>query len=167
MPPSPADVELAFADGDRKALETAYNMWGALIYTIALRGTGDVNAATDVTRDTFLSVWHRGFSTESGKSLKTTLEATCRALARARVRRMADSGADVPAATDEVIDRVIVRDELTAMGEPVRSVLRWAIQDGQDHTEIAERLDMPPDHVAIHVYNGLILMSRRVESSRG
>lgn len=167
MPPSPADVELAFADGDRAALAHAYNMWGALIYTIALRGTGDVSAATDVTRDTFLSVWHRGFSPESGKSLQTTLEATCRALARVRVRRMADSGVDVPAATDEVIDRVIVRDELTAMGEPARSVLRWAIQDGQDHVQIAERLEVPPTDVATHVYNGLMQMSKRLEASRG
>ncbi len=167
MPPTPAEVEMAFADGDRTALANAYNMWGALVYTIALRGTGDVAAATEITRDTFLSVWHRGYKQDSGQALKTTLEATCRALVRARVRRLAESGVAVPPATDEVIDRVIVRDELTAMGEPVRSVLRWAIQDGQDHTQIAERLDVPPADVAGYVHSGLMQMSQRLESSRG
>ena len=51
------DMELAerFAAGDERALKAMYDRWGRVIYTLAVRSTGDPAEAEDITQRTFVS----------------------------------------------------------------------------------------------------------------
>ncbi|MCB0916507.1 MAG: sigma-70 family RNA polymerase sigma factor [Actinobacteria bacterium] len=119
-----SDVEQVFAAGQPEGLAAAYSMWGALIYTVARRGSGSAEAAADITQRTFLSAWHG--PRDVSLDLKARLVLTARTLVR---RHLEEQGADraAQAAADAVIDRVVVRDELTALAEPARSVLLRAL----------------------------------------
>ena len=163
-PPAVPELQAAVAAGDPEGLHDAYRMWGALIYTIALRATGEASVAAELTAETFLAVWHRGYSTQDGP-LSTRLERTCRALAR---RRAVATGADVNeiADLDAAIDRVVLRDALTGMSEPTRSVLRLSLQDGYSAAEVSKRLDLTPEVVPDYMLAGLAGLGERVELSR-
>lgn len=163
-PPAVPELQAAVAAGDPDGLHDAYRMWGALIYTIALRATSEPAVAADLTAETFLAVWHRGYSEQDGP-LRTRLERTCRALAR---RRAAHEGADASAVADldAAIDRVVLRDALTGMSEPTRSVLRLSLQDGYSAGEVAQRLDVTPEAVPDYMLAGLDGLRERLELSR-
>ena len=47
---------------DRDALAACYDQYGALVYTVAFRTTGDRGAADDVTQDVFLKLWSEPLS---------------------------------------------------------------------------------------------------------
>lgn len=160
-----SEVAQAFAAGDPKALATAYNMWGALVYTITLRGTGDPGVAAELTQRTFLSVWHGG-GADSALSLKSRLVLTARTLVHQTLRQQ-----QVPVSAldeaDGVIDRVVVRDELTAMPEPGRSIMLRTIGDHATPEDLANGDALPPEAVAVIVRDGVVTLASALESSRG
>jgi RNA polymerase sigma factor (sigma-70 family) len=47
---------------DDTALAECYDQYGALVYTVALRTTGNRSAADDVTQDVFIRLWTRPLS---------------------------------------------------------------------------------------------------------
>lgn len=160
-----SDVAQAFAAGDPKALATAYNMWGALVYTVALRGAGDPAVAADLTQRTFVSVWHGG-GADSGLSLKSRLVLTARTLVHQTLLNQQAPVAAIDEA-DGVIDRVVVRDELTAMPEPGRSIMLRTLGDQATPEELADGETLPPEAVAVIVRDGVVTMAMALESSRG
>jgi RNA polymerase sigma-70 factor, ECF subfamily len=160
-----SDVEDVFANGGRGAVAPAYNMWGALVYTITLRGTGEPEVAAELTRRTFLSVWHDA-SRPAALPLKSRLVLTARTLVHAH---LAERGATVAeqAAADGIIDRVVVRDELTAMAEPTRSVMLQALSAGGDVAQAAERVQLPRESVELLVRDGVNTLVVGLAGSRG
>lgn len=158
MSDSVTALEQAFAAGERSALSQAFSRWGALLYTIALRGTGDVDAATEITADTFATVWQHGYQRKLGP-LKQILECTARKLT---TEQAASAGP-----IDGVLDRVVVRDELTGMAEPTRSVLRLALLQRPDISELAERAKCEPTRVPELMLTGINSLHARLEYSRG
>lgn len=171
MANDPAAVERAFAAGDAEALSAAYSRWGAIVYTVALRGTGNPAEAAEVTRDSFLAVWHRGFAA-GGVPLKAHLVATARALTHQRLRQrsdqLPDAGArDLHDGADEAMDLVIVRDELTDLPEPSRTAVRSAVSDKQPPASVAERLGLPQVDVNLALGRGVIRMRDALAGSYG
>ncbi|MDQ1250198.1 MAG: hypothetical protein QG597_4577 [Actinomycetota bacterium] len=161
-----AEVEEAFADGDKAAFATAYNMWGALIYTIGLRGVGEPDVAAELTRRAFLSAWH-GSARSKAQPLKSQLVLTARTLVHTHLTEQgATAGEQVEA--DGIIDRVVVRDELTAMAEPMRSVMLQALSEGgASVAQLAERADLPRESVEFLVRDGLDDLVQALAGSRG
>lgn len=159
------DVEEVFASGDKGALAAAYNMWGALVYTITLRGTGEADVASNLTRRTFLSVWH-GTGQASSLPLKARLVLTARTLVHTHLAERGATASD-QAEADGVIDRVVVRDELTAMSEPTRSVMLQALADGAGVAELAARAVLPTENVELLVRDGVNTLVTSLAASRG
>jgi RNA polymerase sigma-70 factor, ECF subfamily len=57
-----AEVQQRLVDHDHDALAECYDQYGALVYTVAYRTTGDRTAADDITQDVFLKLWTRPLS---------------------------------------------------------------------------------------------------------
>ena len=81
-------LAVRFSAGDEAALEEAYRRWSRLVYTVALRSTGNREDAADVTQVTFVSAWRgrSGFDPAKG-----VLPAWLMSIAR---RRIADHWED-------------------------------------------------------------------------
>ncbi len=159
-----SDMERVFAAGDSGALSSAYSMWGALVYTVARRGSDSAEAASDITRHTFLSVWCGG-GASTGLDLKSRLVLTARTLVH---RHLSGRGATTEEhrAADEVIDRVVVRDELTALAEPVRSATLAALAAGANADAAGRGGQLSPEETALAVTVGLQQLSRGLAGSR-
>lgn len=159
-----SDMERIFAAGDSEALSSAYSMWGALVYTVARRGSDSAETASDITQQTFLSVWYGG-GASTGLDLKSRLVLTARTLVH---RHLSGRGATTEEhrAADEVIDRVVVRDELTALAEPARSatLAALAVSSSADATGIGGQLT--PEEASLAVTTGLQQLSRGLAGSR-
>lgn len=56
---------------------------------------------------------------------------------------------------DAVLDAVVVRDALAALGDPRASVLRMVYLEDRTHEEVARTLDLPLGTVKSHVRRGL------------
>lgn len=158
MSASVSALEQDFAAGQQSALSQAYSRWGALLYTIALRGTGDVDRASEITANTFTTVWQRGYQRSQGP-LKQILECTARQLTKAQVEN--------PGSVDGVLDRVVVRDELTGMTEPTRSVMRLALLQRPEIVELAQRAKCEPAEVPGLMLEAITSLHERLEHSRG
>lgn len=55
------------AAGDAEALGVLYDRYGRLVFTVALRITGDHGAAEEITQDTFLRLWERAAQYQSAR----------------------------------------------------------------------------------------------------
>ncbi len=56
---SDGDLAAVFQKGRPEALALAYERYGALVYTIALRSLGEAADAEDVAQQVFVSAWRR------------------------------------------------------------------------------------------------------------
>lgn len=172
-----AEVGHAFAAGDPAAMEVAYRQWGGLVHAIALRSLGNHEDAADVTQATFISAWHGRASYDPARaSLKTWLVAIARRRVVDHLRRPATS-AEVPIAeplersgvgleSQEIIDRIVLRDAVTDLDEPARTIVDLAFYSQLTHTEIADRLDLPLGTVKSHLRRSLLRLRTRLEGSR-
>ncbi|WP_458247124.1 sigma-70 family RNA polymerase sigma factor [Streptomyces sp. MAI_2237] len=168
-----------FADGDEACLNEAYQRWGALLFTIALRRLGDSEEARDVTQQVFVGAWRgrKGFDRDRG-SLKTWLVGiTDKKIADALERRSRalrgqeavaefaslDSEADSITAAEAVVDHVVITDELGQLPAPQQAVLRMAFYDGLSLSQIAERTGMPLGTVKSHTRRGMMRLKHRLE----
>jgi len=171
-----ADLGRLFADGDERALATAYRHWSSLVYTIAVRSLANAADAEDVTQQVFISAWRSRARYDPALArlpawlVGITRHAVADAHeARARVRRSAQAA--VSAAPSEVteetvrttVDRVLIADELDRLGEPGRTVLRLAFYRDLTHAQIANELDLPLGTVKSHIRRGLLRLRTRLE----
>lgn len=185
MPASLDDgaVGRRFAAGDVQALEEAYSRWGALVYTIALRGSGDSDDAADITQNVFLSAWlgRAGFDPSVG-SLKSWLAVIAKRrlidhLRRASVRPQSSMGDPTQALegvttlgsalADTVVDQVVLADELRGLGQPAEQIMRLAFYEDMTHSQIAERTGLPMGTVKSHIRRSMVRLRDRLEGSRG
>lgn len=188
MAASDEQVGRAFAAGHPEAVATAYERWGRLVYTIALRAVGQPEDAADITQATFLSAW-RGRATfdPDRASLKTWLCAIARRRSIDHLRVPAtsreftsDSGTHLgggepvahaapgvgQASPDALVDRIVLRDEVESLDEPARSVIRLAFYSHYTHSEIAAELDLPLGTVKSHLRRSLQRLRKGLEESR-
>lgn len=178
---SEADALLAerFTTGDDAVLADVYQRWSALVYTIALRATGNPEDAADITQSVFVSAWRGrgGFDPSSGslpgwlvgitrnriadhwsaksKQIKVA-EAVMLNEARDGISRMTPS-------SEEIVDRVLMADEISRLGDPQRRIIELAFFQDMTHSQIAKLLDLPLGTVKSHVRRSLDRLRKRLE----
>lgn len=145
---------------DSAALGAIYDRYGRLVFTIALRITGDRETAEEVTQDVFQNVWQSagGFQASSGSfsawlmgiSRHRAIDATRSRRYRARAREE-DLSFDYPTddsnspenQADARLLRETVYAALSELPLAQRQAIELAYYGGLTRAEIAERLGEP------------------------
>jgi RNA polymerase sigma-70 factor (ECF subfamily) len=154
---------------DEPALGLIYERYGRLVYTIALRITGDREAAEEVMQDVFQAVWQGAASFQPNGSFSAWLMGIARHRAidltrsrryRARAREEAlDLDFTGAAAGDSVVDtlalRAVVRTALAELPLAQRQALELAYYGGLTHVQIAGRLGEPVGTIKSRMRLGL------------
>ncbi|SDZ15121.1 RNA polymerase sigma-70 factor, ECF subfamily [Tessaracoccus flavus] len=156
------------AAGDESALREAYHRWSRLIHTIARNSLGSAADADDVTQQVFIAAWNsRASLRASDEALPAWLIGICRMKVidalRARSRGFRNEEAMMSEALDEpvvrnldgVIDSVVVRDALAALGDPRAQILTMVYLEDKTHDDVARHLSIPLGTVKSHVRRGL------------
>jgi RNA polymerase sigma factor (sigma-70 family) len=170
----PADLAQRFGDGDERALEELYRRYSPLVYTVALRSLGDVTEAEDVLQQVFIAAWKgRDRYQPDRAKLPTWLMGIARNkivdahAARGRQRRIQSEVASNTVTTDslpvDVAQQLAIADEISRLDAVPQQVLRLAFFEDLTHTQIAERLQMPPGTVKSHIRRSLIKLRNRME----
>jgi RNA polymerase sigma factor (sigma-70 family) len=174
----PTDGELlsAVVAGELGALETLYDRYRTMAYSIAYRLTADTTAAEDVVQDAFLGVWRNAERYAEGRgSVKTWLLSIVHHRAVDAVRRRRPTvelpereaapppSLTVPDVWAEVsgrLDADAVRSALAALPAAQREALELAYYRGLTQQEIAERTGTPLGTVKSRMRLGLLSLRR-------
>lgn len=137
------------AAGDSGAIRDAYQEYGRLVFTVALRVIGDRGRAEDATQATFVRLWQNADRIDPSRDLRPFLCTIARRVAidvaRQEGRRPWGSleHAD-PSTEDNGVERAWttwrVREALNALPAEEAEVMRLQHQGEMTHTEIAEKL---------------------------
>jgi len=164
------------AAGDLDALESLYDKYRTMAYSIALRITGDSGAAEDVVQDAFLGAWRNaGRYAQSRASVKTWLLAIVhhRAVDAVRRRRptielperedIPPQALTLPDIWPEVagrLDQEAVQGALSTLSDVQREAIELAYFGGLTQQEIAARTNTPLGTVKSRMRLGLLAMRR-------
>jgi RNA polymerase sigma-70 factor (ECF subfamily) len=161
------------ARGDEAALGAVYDRYGGLVYTIALRVTGDRQTAEEVAQDVFQGVWQTAGSYQAGRGAcaawlvgitrHRAIDAMRSKRERARTREQTieqggfaeTTGAPDPQMGDFDV-RESVRSALETLPAPQRQAIELAYYGGLTRVEIAERLGEPIGTVKTRLRLGLL-----------
>lgn len=163
-----------FREGDEAALAEIYRLWSSLVYTVGLRALGNPTDAEDLTQKVFVAAWtgRQGYKPERASLPAWLMGITRNKIAdvydgRTRERRLqsemvtsVEPTSDVPA---DIAERMIIADALSRLDEVPQQVLRLAFYEDLTHSQIAERLKMPPGTVKSHIRRSLIKLKTRLE----
>lgn len=171
-----ADEALAtrFTLGDETVLRDIYERWSSLVFTIALRSTGNKEDSADITQLVFISAWkgREGFDMNAG-NLPGWLIGICRRKiadhfgSKAR-KETAYSEIDLGTVEDTVdatVDRVVLADELARLGDPQQKIMELAFFNDLTHAQIASLLDLPLGTVKSHIRRSLDRLKNRLEAA--
>jgi RNA polymerase sigma-70 factor (ECF subfamily) len=176
---APADEELVgrVLRREESALGAIYDRYGRLVYTIALRITGDREAAEEVMQDVFQAVWQGAGSFQAGGSFAAWLTGIARHRAidltrsrryRARARESTldeyATGGDTPA--EALVLRTVVQEALQELPQPQRQAIELAYYGGLTHVEIAGRLGEPVGTVKSRMRLGLTRLRDLLRTAR-
>ena len=166
--PSPvALLATRLVDGDETALHEMFKRWSRLVHTIARSALGSNADADDVTQQVFIAAWKsRHTLRPSDEALPAWLLGICKfkiadALrSRSRSSRLEDSAAvEEPTGyvshADDILDQVVVKDALEALGDPRGKILRMVFLEDKTHEVVSQELEMPLGTVKSHVRRGL------------
>ncbi len=178
---SPADdadravLELVAA-GQLDALQSLYERYKTVAYSIALRITSDASLAEDVVQDAFLGVWRNAGRYVQGRgSVKTWLLSIVHHRAVDAVRRRRPTTElpereDVPPPALQVpdiwadvaagLDREEIAAAMATLSEVQREAIELAYWGGLTQQEIAERTATPLGTVKSRVRLGLLALRR-------
>jgi RNA polymerase sigma factor (sigma-70 family) len=171
----PNDVVERFVAGEEAALAEIYQRWSPLVYSVALRSLGDVSEAEDVTQKVFVAAWsgRHTFRPERATVAAWLIGITRNKVAdaheaRSRQSRIRNELASTPLASapPETLDvalRLMVADEISRLDDVPQRVLRLAFYEDLTHTQIAERLQLPPGTVKSHIRRSLLKLRSRLE----
>lgn len=147
------------ANGDLGALDTLYEHYGAMAFSIAYRITGDRTAAEDVVQEAFLGAWRNAARyVDARGSVRTWLLSIVhhRAIDAVRRRRptavLPEPEASLPEAltlpdtwaeVQQRLDRDTVLAALKSISDVQREAIELAYFGGLTQAEIAERTGVP------------------------
>lgn len=163
------------ATGDDEVVKRLYERHGALVYSLAVRSLGSADEAADVTQQVFIAAW-RGrakFNRDAGTPAAWLIGITRHVVAdawRARARRAALSEAsrEVRPPFDDanfelIAQRLVLDEEVAALGEPGCTLVRMSFYEGRSHAEIAQLTRMPLGTVKSHIRRALLRLRDRLE----
>ena len=167
-PSSPVSALAArLVDGDETALHEMFKRWSRLVHTIARSALGSNADADDVTQQVFIAAWKsRHTLRPSDEALPAWLLGICKfkiadALrSRGRYSRIEDAmphdgSIETASHADDVLDKVVVRDALEALGDPRARILRMVFLEDKTHEVVSRELALPLGTVKSHVRRGL------------
>jgi RNA polymerase sigma-70 factor (ECF subfamily) len=155
------------------ALGVFYDRYGRLVYTIALRITGDRETAEEVVQDVFQNVWQAAGGFQSGVGFFSSwllgiarhraIDATRSKRERARTREQT-LNFDLPASDETGIERTVaqtmlrdsVREALKELPVNQRQAIELAYYGDLTRAEIAARLGEPLGTVKTRLRLGLL-----------
>jgi RNA polymerase sigma-70 factor (ECF subfamily) len=149
-----------FRAGDPDAVRAVYREYGRLVFAVACKVLGDRGLAEEATQQTFLQAWRSAQSFDPTREMAPWLATIARRVAIDLHRREArrsherlDEFSSRPAVvtlpeTAETAYQVWeVRRAVEDLPPDERDVVRLQHLEGLTHTEIAERLGVPPGTV--------------------
>jgi RNA polymerase sigma-70 factor (ECF subfamily) len=156
-----------------RALGQLYDRYGRLVYTIALRITGDRQTAEEVVQDVFQNVWQAAGSFQSGIAQFSSwllgitrhraIDATRSKRERARTREQAldtsfpvGDESDIERDVTQSLLRDTVRAALQELPASQRQAVELAYYGDLTRAEIAERLGEPLGTVKTRLRLGLL-----------
>lgn len=168
------DLAERFAAGDEQALAELYRRYSSLVYTVALRSLGDATDAEDVLQQVFIAAWKgRERYRPERAAVPTWLMGIARNkivdahAARGRRRKIQTEVASNTSVRDsepvDVAQQLVMADEIARLDKVPQQVLRLAFYEDLTHTQIAERLHLPPGTVKSHIRRSLIKLRNRME----
>ena len=154
------------------ALGALYDRYGRLVFTIALRITGDRETAEEVTQDAFQNVWQSagGFQSSSGafsswlmgiarhRAIDATRSRRFRARAREEDLSFEHPSDDANSPESQATARLLRETVYAALSElppAQRQAIELAYYGGLTRTEIAEKLGEPLGTVKTRLRLGL------------
>jgi RNA polymerase sigma factor (sigma-70 family) len=175
------DVLLAIADGAVWALDTLYQRYHQVLYSLAYSIVNDHQIAEDLLQETFLRVWRHAatYSPQAG-SVRGWLFAILRnhAIDYLRKQRQRTASKEVPLAEIEYDEHFAVADTweevwrreeqaqlrqaLGRLTEKQRMVLELSYFQGYTHTEIAALCKLPLGTVKSSMRQGLQALKREL-----
>jgi RNA polymerase sigma factor (sigma-70 family) len=165
--------------GDQSALQPLYDRHSRLLYSVALRITGDVGSAEELLQDTFFQLWSRvsQFDVTRGSLIGWLLTIT-RYRAISRIRRKSalffteSFREDTvvlprnigPTILDQQIARQLVSSALAGLSEAQREAITLAYFDGLTCDEVAVRTRTPVGTVKTRMRSALKSMKRTLSN---
>lgn len=162
-------LAVRFRDGDETALRWAFDRYGGMVQRLARMRLGDPHDAEELVQQVFVRAWRgrQGFDPTRG-----TLASWLMGIARRQVadryaaldrdRKILAAAQKIappvtnPGATEDVVDRVVMTDELARLPEQQRLVLQLAFYGRLTHSEIADRTGLPIGTVKSHIRRALL-----------
>ena len=173
----------AVAAGDESALGRAYDLYGGLVRSIAMRVLGNPSDAEEVLQDVFLRLWDRAGTFDPGRGrlagfLVTVTRNRAIDVLRARGAGVGPMETAEPSRVphDPVTPLEIatrsdaqeqVKSALATLPEPERRVLEMAYFDGLSQSRIAELTDTALGTVKGRARNGLRRLRAALAPSLG
>jgi RNA polymerase sigma-70 factor (ECF subfamily) len=169
-----------FRHGDPDAVRLVYRAYGRLVYAVAYRVLQDAGLAEEAAQQTFLKAWRAAETLDEGREMGPWLATIARRVAidllRSETRRSADSLDSVaaadpalttqPQAIEELHGVWEVRRALEELSPDEREVIRLQHFEELTHTEIAERLQLPPGTVKSRSFRAHRRLAAQLEHSR-
>jgi RNA polymerase sigma factor (sigma-70 family) len=174
--PDDGEFVARFRAGEASALREAYDRWGPAVHHLAGRMLPTDADAEYLTQATFVAAWfgRRSFNPSRGSMLGWLLGIARRKVvdqirASAPDDRIADSvkrmtgSSPTEAASDRVVDRLVVAAELASLPDEQRRVLELAFYDDLTHQQISAVTRLPPGTVESQLRRGMARLRRRWE----
>ncbi len=169
-------------DGDRDAFAALVERYQAVVLALCLRMTGDRVDALDVSQQAFVKAYGNLERFDPGLPFRPWLLkiATNECIAHLRRQRRqpvpveqgdleaaAGTEAGAGALVEQMSDRAQVRQAVTELPDPYRSiVLRYYFQE-QSYQEIAREMDVPMGTVATHLYRAKQMLRKILTAKEG
>jgi RNA polymerase sigma-70 factor (ECF subfamily) len=157
--------------GDQSAMAELYDLYGGVVYGVALRVLANTTAAEDVVQEVFLQLWRNpgAFDADRGRLAPwLAVIARNRAIDSLRKRPMEDNIDEMPISTgvnleDEASQKLAVekvRGVMVQLPQDQRKALEMAFFEGMTHTEIAGKTGEPLGTVKTRIRTGLLALRK-------
>ena len=161
-----ADLVAQMAAGDVEApVAQLYRRYGKRLYRFGVQQLGNEGLAEEMVQETFVRLWRAAGRFDAEKSsVSTYLYVIARSVA-ADIRKRPSSRSlmpvedvnlpPIPDDVDHILDSMVVREALDALGRGHADVIRLAHEEGLTQAQIAERLGLPLGTVKTRTFHGL------------
>jgi RNA polymerase sigma-70 factor (ECF subfamily) len=161
-----ANLVAQMAAGDVEApVAQLYRRYGKRLYRFGVQQLGNEGLAEEMVQETFVRLWRAAGRFDAEKSsVGTYLYVIARSVA-ADIRKRPSSRSlmpvddidlpPIPDDVDQILDSMVVREALDALGRGHADVIRLAHEEGLTQPQIAERLGLPLGTVKTRTFHGL------------